>query len=133
MELMAKYIPLEDLEVYKISKQLGSNGWEIYSTFDWKIKKIIGDQFITAIDSIAANIAEGYGRFHYLDKVRFYYHSRGSLFEARYWYELLVSRKIVTQERKDMLQLFSGLTYGINGLINSTMKVKNGEKTLATA
>ncbi|HRZ29314.1 MAG TPA: four helix bundle protein [Candidatus Paceibacterota bacterium] len=45
---------------------------------------IIGTQFITAIDSIGANIAEGCGRFHYLDKNKFMYNARGSLMESIY-------------------------------------------------
>ncbi|GIV44793.1 MAG: hypothetical protein KatS3mg035_1916 [Bacteroidia bacterium] len=31
----------------------------------------MGDQFVRATDSIGANIAEGYGRFHYLEKLKF--------------------------------------------------------------
>ena len=33
--------------------------------------------------SIAANIAEGFGRKHTLDKINFYLHSRGSLTETQ--------------------------------------------------
>jgi four helix bundle protein len=33
--------------------------------------------------SISANIAEGFGRYHKLDKVRFYYIARGSITETR--------------------------------------------------
>lgn len=46
--------------------------------------------------SITANIAEGFGRYRYKDKVNFYYHSRGSVSETQkikpwllvtsYWY-----------------------------------------------
>ena len=43
----------------------------IYSQMNFEDKKIIGDQFIRSTDSVGANIAEGYSRFHYLDKVRF--------------------------------------------------------------
>lgn len=57
----------------------------VYKKMDWQLKKIIGDQFIRAIDSIRANIAEGYGRFHYLDRIKFYYNTCGSLFEAKHW------------------------------------------------
>jgi four helix bundle protein len=45
-------------------------------------QKHIGDQFLRAVDYIGANIAEGYGRYHYLDKVKFYYNSRAFHFEA---------------------------------------------------
>jgi len=74
-----KYITLENLEVYKYSCQLSEIAWDIYKDFDWQIKKIIGDQFIRSADSVGANIAEGYSRFHYLDKIRFYYNARASL------------------------------------------------------
>ena len=86
------YIKLEDLEVYKLSRELSRLGWSIYDRLEWQEKKIMGDQFITATDSFGANIAEGYGRFHYLDKIRFYYHSRGSLAEAIHWLEIMSER-----------------------------------------
>jgi len=40
-------------------------------------------QLRRAAVSISANIAEAYGRFHYRDKLNFYYHSRGSLYETK--------------------------------------------------
>ncbi|MBA4411197.1 MAG: four helix bundle protein [Bacteroidota bacterium] len=45
-------------------------------------QKTIGAQFIEAADSISANIAEGFGRYHKKDKIKFYYYSRGSTFES---------------------------------------------------
>lgn len=78
------YIKLEDLKTYKLTRRLSTEAWGIYTTLDYQQKKIIGDQFIRASDSIGANIAEGYGRFHYLDKCKFYYNARGSCFETRH-------------------------------------------------
>ena len=78
----SKYILVKDLEVYKLSRELSKLAWEIFSKFDWESKKIFGNQFVEATDSIGANIVEGYGRFHYLDKIKFYYNARASLNEA---------------------------------------------------
>lgn len=65
---------------------------------NYENKKIIGSQFIRAIDSVGANIAEGYGRYHYLDRIKFYYNSRASLFESKHWVLLLKERKIINNE-----------------------------------
>ncbi len=40
-------------------------------------------QIRNAAISVAANIAEGFGRNHSRDKINFYYYSRGSCFEVR--------------------------------------------------
>jgi len=61
---MGKHIEIKDLGVYRQALKISDFAWEIYKSFDWRTKKIIGDQFIEAIDSIGANIAEGYGRYY---------------------------------------------------------------------
>lgn len=77
-----KYIPLKDLEIYQLARKLSKIGWNIYEMLSWQDKKIIGDQFIRATDSVGANITEGYNRYYYLDKIKFYYTSRASLAES---------------------------------------------------
>ncbi|NBS53827.1 MAG: four helix bundle protein, partial [Spartobacteria bacterium] len=42
----------------------------------------LGDQLTRASRSITANIAEGYGRFHYLDSSKFFSNARGSTYEV---------------------------------------------------
>lgn len=42
----------------------------------------LGDQLLRAARSITANIAEGYGRFHYLDNSKFCSNARGSCTEV---------------------------------------------------
>ena len=95
---MGDYIPLGKLEPYKMAVNIGRECWTIYDKMDWQLKKVIGDQFIRAIDSIGANIAEGYGRFHYLDRIKFYYYARGSLFEAKHWLFTLKERQKITED-----------------------------------
>lgn len=122
----SKYITLNDLEVYKLSRELSLSAWEIYQLLDKAIKWGIGQQFIRSIDSIGANIAEGYGRFHYLDKVRFYYQARGSYFESiEHWLELLLERKLIEQDVFDKLKEFGKeLQIKLNLLIRATLKAK---------
>lgn len=114
-----------DLFVYKLSIELCDRGWKIYEEFSWQIKKIIGDQFITAVDSNAANIAEGYGRFHYLDKIKFYYNARASLLEAKHWSFLLQRRGIINAAQfKEFLKLANNIHYHLNQLIQSCYQHK---------
>ncbi len=85
----------------------------------------MGDQFIESTDSVSANIAEGYGRFHYLDKAKFYFNGRGSLLESRNWMELLKERKKVKPEPyKKYINCYQDLKRALSGLINSALKEK---------
>ena len=86
----------KDLEIYKLARGIEKDAWEIYSDFDREAKHIIGDQFIRSVDSIAANIAEGCGRFHYLDRNKFNYNARGSLSESWHWLDILKERGYIS-------------------------------------
>ncbi|MFH1427454.1 MAG: four helix bundle protein [Patescibacteria group bacterium] len=124
---MGKFIPLKDLEVYKLARELSNLGWEIYEELDWQDKKIMGDQFIRATDSVGANITEGYFRYHYLERIRFYYISRASLAEScDHWLELLFIRKKVIEEKyQRMKNIQEKLGVKLNNFINSSYKSKN--------
>jgi len=60
------------LEIYKASTKLPKS--ELFG---------LVSQIRRAASSITANIAEGWGRYHFADKVRFYYQSRGSNAEVQ--------------------------------------------------
>ncbi len=124
------YLPLENLEVYQLARLLSKTAWEVYQSLNWQDKKIMGDQFIESVDSVGANIAEGYGRFHYLDKIKFYYNSRASLLESCiHWLELLNERgKIAQNQFNGMKETFDKLSMKLNNFISSTYKAR--EKSL---
>lgn len=126
-KFMGDYIQLSNLEVYKIARQLSDLAWTIYNKMNWETKKIIGQQFIESVDSVGANIAEGYSRYHYLDRIKFYYNSRGSLSEANeHWIELINSRyKIEVIAYKKFKELSQSLSLKLNNFINSTYKAKS--------
>ncbi len=122
---MGEYTKLGNLHVYKISIELCDLGWNIYESFDWRIKKIMGDQFIEATDSNAANIAEGYGRYHVLDRIKFYYNARASLQEAKHWCFLLQRRKKITEEQyQKFLEKAEHVHISLNQFIKTTYSLK---------
>lgn len=120
------FIPLHQLKVYRLAKDFSYEGWIVYQKLNWQFKKIVGDQMIRSIDSVGSNIAEAHGRFHYLDKIRFYYNARGSLFEAKNWVDLLFERKVIDKIKYlKMIKIYKDIQLALNGLINSTYKNKN--------
>jgi len=118
------YIKLKDLQVYQLARKLSKIAWSIFSKMTFEQKKIIGDQFIRSADSVGANITEGYARFHYRDKVRFYLYARGSLSEAvEHWAELMLEREIITQETfNEIKDIHTPLEVKLNNFITTTRK-----------
>jgi len=57
------------------------------------------DQMRRDASSITANVAEGFGRQTYKEKVQFYYHSHGSLNELKNF--LLIAKDIGYLNQKD--------------------------------
>ena len=96
---------LQNLEVYQLARKISKLAWGIYVNFSWQEKKVVGDQFITAVDSVGANIAEGWGRLHFLDRNRFNYNARGSLVESQHWLELMIERNIISKESGEVLRI----------------------------
>jgi len=72
-----------DLDIYQQSLEIGECVWNIVLKWEYFSKRTVGGQFVEAADSIASNIAEGYGRYFYKDRKQFYYYSRGSLLETK--------------------------------------------------
>jgi len=127
-EDLKEFVKLEDLKIYRLSLELSEIVWEIYKNLERDIKWTIGKQFLESIDSIGANIAEGYGRFHYLDSIKFYYNARGSLWESKHWVTLMLKRKIVSQENYDTIaSKLEKLGIKLNNFITSVKK-KTGNK-----
>lgn len=73
----------EELDCWKASRELRLFiAREILPKLPKEERFRMGDQMIRAARSITANIAEGYGRFHYLDNAKFCSNARGSCHEV---------------------------------------------------
>ena len=81
----------------------------------------VGSQIIRSSDSIAANIAEGYGRYNPADRKKFYLYSRGSLEETKSWLRKLIRRKILSESNATEYQaIVEKFGPKLNAFINST-------------
>lgn len=116
-----KYLSLNDIVAYKRSFLLSNYIWKIILSWDYFSKDTIGKQFVRAVDSISANIAEGFGRYGKKDKVNFYRYSSGSIKESFDWNEKSRARKLLTNQQYDYIfQELNKLPKEINSLIKFT-------------
>jgi four helix bundle protein len=74
---------LEDIEVYFLSENISDEIWQIVIRWDPFIKYGLGKQLTAAVDSISANIAEGYGRYFLKENINFCFYARGSLWKQK--------------------------------------------------
>lgn len=73
----------EDLECWKACRVLRLFvAREVIPELPKEERYRLGDQLLRAARSTTANIAEGYGRFHYLDNAKFCSNARGSCYEV---------------------------------------------------
>ncbi|MFW5803769.1 MAG: four helix bundle protein [bacterium] len=97
---------LEDLRVYIQAFEFSNLIWSICSEWNLFAKKTIGEQMVRSADSMSANIAEGYGRFHYKENLKFCYYARGSFEETRDWIKKADFRNLIPEDHKNQLQQF---------------------------
>ena len=88
---------LDELQVYQLAMKMGEEVWEIVIKWDYFSKDTIGKQAVRSADSIAANLSEGFGRYHYNEAKHFGYYSRGSLYESKTWLTKAYNRKLITE------------------------------------
>lgn len=94
-----RFLTLQDLSAYKQAFKLSNDIWAIVQKWNCFEKDTVGKQFVRSADSIAANIAEGFGRFTKKDKIHFYRYSYGSIEETIDWNEKARSRKLISEEQ----------------------------------
>src|ERR1700744_2984383 len=92
------YYNLEDLELYQLTESFSNEIWVIVSEWDYFAKDTVGKQMVRSADSIGANIAEGYGRYHYKENRNFCYFSRGSIIETKGWLKKSKNRALINDD-----------------------------------
>src|SRR5215471_7264645 len=116
-----KYLKLNDIDAYRIAFHLSNYAWKVVVKWDYFARRTVEEQFVTAVDSISANIAEGFGRYFKKDKIKFYRYSTGSVKEGFDWNEKSKLRQLLTQpEYNYIIDELQKLPEAINRLIKYT-------------
>lgn len=91
-------LKLEDLEVWKKGREFRNKISSLCKGFPSEEKFKLIDQMIRASRSITANIAEGYGRFHYQENIQYCRQARGSITEMYDHLTVALDEQYITEE-----------------------------------
>ena len=117
---------LEEFRVYQMAMEMGEEIWKIVIKWDYFAKDTVGKQFVRAMDSVAANLSEGFGRYHYREAKHFSYYSRGSLYESKTWLTKALNRNLIeTEDYTRISSTLESIGVKLNNYINSIGKTQN--------
>ena len=115
-----------DLEIWKGARELRNEIFERCRRLPKDERYRLGDQIIRASRSVSANIAEGYGRYHYQETIQFMRQARGSLYEVIDHLDVAQSCGYVAKEHVgSLVGRIEQLIRGINGYISYLRSRKN--------
>lgn len=112
---------IENLRVYQVSLEFAEDIIRSLSAKKLGLSRPLADQVIRASTSIAANLAEGNGRWTKRDRKRFFYIARGSLFECLPLLRFLATSGIITAAQEaDLRAKANEISKMLNSLIRGT-------------
>jgi len=110
----------KNLEVYRLANKLTLDIYELTADFPAEEKFSLVDQLKRAASSIGANIAEGFGRYHTKEYIKFLYVSRGSLMEVLHFLTLARDLQYIKMETLNKFENeIKDLGVRINNLIRA--------------
>jgi four helix bundle protein len=117
----------EDLECYQLGMSVFQEAYRIAGMLPPEEKYNLADQLRRAGTSILLNIAEGYGRYHYLDCLRFYYIARGSITEVLSAFIACSQLQYTTNEINRQRELCHSALRSLNGYIRYIRTQQQGK------
>ncbi len=127
---MATYNHYYELPVYKSCRDFRKKiSAAVRKYFPKTEEYLLKTQILDSSRSVTANIAEGFGRFHYQENIQFCRQSRGSLTETlehmiTAYDDKYITKDILGEINKDYKECLKQL----NGYIKYLKTVKLGEK-----
>ncbi len=125
---MTKYGPINnftDIGAYKIGKEIIKLTYGITDKLPSEEKYGLSSQMRRAAVSFTANIAEGYGRYHFKENIQFCLIGRGSMYELQ---DHIISCKeigfIKNDEFQNIFTLTENALKALNGYIRLLKRLK---------
>lgn len=97
----SSYRSFKDLECWKACREVRTWFFALIKQLPREERYELGGQVKRASRSTTANIAEGYGRYHFQENIQFCRTSRGSLYELIDHLTVAVDEEYITQEKSD--------------------------------
>ena len=114
-----------DLVVWQLSSQLSKEIGKLVKTFPKPEEYRLTSDLLRAARSIPANISEGFGRFHFAEKIQFYNIAKGSTTETQNHMEESYNNEYISKEKKEyFLNKYHVVEVKLNNLIASTVREK---------
>jgi four helix bundle protein len=117
-----------ELVVWKTARDFQFFIFNLCKTFPADEKYKLCDQLIRSSRSIASNIAEGHGRFHFQEQIQFCRQARGSLSESLNHIFTALDCKYITEKQLNELKV---KTEALLKLINGYISHLKTQKQLA--
>lgn len=122
---MAANFTLEDLELWHLSRRLRQRFSQVAKQFPVNERYRLVDQMIRASRSITANLAEGYGRFHFQESIQYCRQARGSLYELVDHLTVALDEKYIQKAEFDEINAaIQMIARKLNAYINYLVKQK---------
>jgi len=118
----------EDLECYKLALNVVHEAYQVARRLPPEERYNVADQLRRAGVSATLNIAEGYGRYHYLDSLRFYYIARGSLNEVLSAFVTCDKVGLLTGELPRQREMCHSALRSLNGYIRYVRGQRQGHQ-----
>lgn len=123
-------LKFEELRVLQAAEAVADGIWQQVVQWDPFAREVVGGQLARAGDSIGANIAEAFGRFHYGEKLQFLYYARGSLFETKYWLNRARTRDLMPSAQvQDYVSQLTDLVRQLNAFAASLKAQRQGSRS----
>ena len=119
----------EELRVLHAAEAIADSLWKQLIHWEPFARETVGLQLTRAVDSIGANIAEAFGRFHFGEKLQFLYYARGSLYETKYWLNRTLARSLMPANQvQDHISHLSDIARQLNAFAASIKAQRYGNQ-----